>query len=42
MNAESDISVKCDNYQVWVAHFDVLGFKSMINNSNYSLALKVL
>ncbi|MGP8153275.1 MAG: hypothetical protein ACLQBQ_03900 [Smithella sp.] len=30
-----------NNYQAWIAHFDVLGFKSIIDTKNY-LTLKIL
>jgi len=29
-------------YQAWIAHFDILGFKSIINNDNDSLTLTIL
>ena len=29
-------------YQAWIAHFDILGFKSIIDNNNDSLTLAIL
>jgi len=31
-----------ETFQAWVAHFDILGFKSMIEHEDQSLALKIL
>lgn len=36
------MDTKWFSYKAWVAHFDILGFKSIINNDNESVKLGVL